>query len=174
MVRWALVVVALATAPARAEPLPATWLTNNVGVGSMSTTDANWDTIGLGFGLGHVVAGHLEIAIEAQALKLESPLDNDPRNGLGLRGVATIGYGIPVWRRVGMELEPKLGVSSAVVFGLGAHDRTADAMFVALRLGARLPLDSSARGNARGWGGYYELRLERAAANLVIGYDWGF
>jgi len=174
VVKCAILIVVLAAAPARAEPLPTTWLTNDLVLGSMPAAGAQWDTIGLAFGLSHVVAGHLELAIEAQALKLESPLDSDPRIGLGLRGVAMIGYSIPVWRRLGVELEPRVGVSTAVVFGLGARDRTTDAMFVALRLGARLPLESTSRGNTRGWGGHYELRLERDGASLLIGYDWGF
>jgi hypothetical protein len=174
VVRRAIAIVVLAAAPARAEPLPTTWLTNDLVLGSLPAAGANCDSIGLGFGLDHAVVGHLELAIEAQALQVESPDNSDPRTGFGLRGVATIGYAIPVWRRMGVELEPKLGVSSAVVFGLGPRDRTPDAVFVALRLGARLPLESPALGNARGWGAHYELRLERSGGSLVIGWDWGF
>jgi hypothetical protein len=167
-------VVVLAAAPARAEPLPTTWLTNDLVEGSMPAAHAQWDTIGLGFGVSHAVVGNLELAIEAQALKVESPLDTDPRIGLELRGVATIGYRIPVWKRLGLELEPKLGVSTGLVLGLGTSDRTPDEAFAALRVGARFPLQSSALGNARGYGGHFELRLERSGASLLIGWDWGF
>jgi hypothetical protein len=171
VVRALILIVVLAAAPARAEPLPTTWLTNDLVEGSMPAANAQWDTIGLGFGVSHAVLGNLEVAIEAQALKVESKLDTDPRIGLGLRGVATIGYRIPVWK---LELEPKLGVSTALVLGLGTSDRTPDEVFAGLRVGARFPLESSALGNSRGYGGHYELRLERSGASLLIGWEWGF
>ena len=175
--RWPIVILLLA-APARAEPLPSTWLTNDVVLGEMPAAHADWGTIGLGFGASTVVAGHLELEIEAQALKLEPPNDTDPRIGFGLRGVAAIGYDIHVYDRFGVMLEPKVGISTALVLGLGARDRTPDEAFAAVRLASRSPLESSIRGNSRGYGAHCELRLGRSngegTGTVLIGWDWGF
>ena len=177
MVSRAILIVALAAAPARAEPTtPTTWLNTSFVVGDLgghrSATDG-WRVDGIGFRVAQMFGEHLELGGELHALKLYAANDSDPRIGFALRGIASIGYRLTAHGRIDWTAKPEVGVGSSIAFGLGGGEHAFDEVFAGLELSVHVPLY-----DRRAWGGHLEVRMGESQGmptlTALIGHDWGW
>jgi len=182
--RAVLLGVLLVASRAGAEPAVSpvtTWLVNDESVGELMA-HGRWSYLGAGLGVTHTLIGHLELGVEASALRLDAPDDDDPRHGFALRGGASLGYRFRVshFADIDWGVEPQVGAATAAVYGLGKDDRSQHEIFAGVRASFRWAMDdrpSRGFGIARGMGAHVTLRVAESqgalAASFLLGYDWG-